>query len=337
MQVHSRRRRWRLGFTLIELLVVIAIIAILMALLLPAVQQAREAARRTQCKNNLKQQGLAMHNYHDVYNCFPAPRPSTTPKYGHMVALLPYLEQGTLSNKFNEKAAGGFADPANQPVANTRVTIIRCPSSPVDGLVKMRLASQTGKKYGDFITATGSSSDPSAPDIMTGWNSDYWVNHSLNKSAYTLATGSTRTPNPMLTGVPPRMRDVTDGLSNTTMVLEHAGYDMHYVKGVGMPMPDTDLTLDQPGSWGAWLGWCAFALQTYPNYTPATYPSTLSNIPAGSECTVNCNNSQGLFGFHPGGAHVAMGDGSVRMLPENMSGAVLMGLATRDGEEILDQ
>ena len=117
------------------------------------------------------------------------------------------------------------------------------------------------------------------------------------------------------------------------LIIEHAGYDEHYVKGVGMPMPASDVTLDQPGAWGTWLGWCAFQLQTYPRYTPANYPTNLSNIPSGTDLTVNCNNSQGVFGFHPGGANVGLGDGSVQFLNEFMSGRTLMSMATRDGGE----
>jgi prepilin-type N-terminal cleavage/methylation domain-containing protein/prepilin-type processing-associated H-X9-DG protein len=324
----------RHGFTLIELLVVISIIAVLVSLLLPAVQQAREAARRTQCKNNLKQVVLAMHNYHDVNQCLPAGQFSATPKYGHMVTLLPYIEQGNLANKFVVSAPGGFADPVNQPVANTPVGLIRCPSNPVPGLIKMRNSSSTGKSYGSYITASGSTTDPNDPTIMTGWANDYWVNHGINKSSYALANTSGQAPNPLLKGTTPRMSDCTDGLSNTTLVVEHAGYDVHYVKGVGMPMPPTDLTLDQPGAWGTWLGWCSFQIQTYPNYTLATYPTNLSNIPSGTDCTINCNNSQGAFGFHPGGANVGMGDGSVRFLTEGMSNVILMNIATRDGGEV---
>src|SRR4051794_12387124 len=103
----------RLGFTLIELLVVIAIIAILIGLLLPAVQKVREAASRMRCQNNLKQLALAAHMHHDANNCFPMARPSSSPQYGHMVLLLPYIEQGNLAKAFNPTAAGGFADPAN--------------------------------------------------------------------------------------------------------------------------------------------------------------------------------------------------------------------------------
>ncbi|MCC7420561.1 MAG: DUF1559 domain-containing protein [Planctomycetaceae bacterium] len=324
----------RQGFTLIELLVVIAIIGILIALLLPAVQQAREAARRTQCKNNLKQLALALHNYHDTEQCFPPARLSKSPQYGQMVALLPYFEQGNLAKKFDVSAPGGFADPVNQPVANAPVGMIRCPSNPVPGLIKMRKSSKTGTSYGAFITASGTTTDPSDPTIMTGWGSDYWVNHGINSSSYALFFSTGVSPTPIMKGDSPRMRDVTDGTSNTLMVTEHAGYDVHYVKGVGMPMPDTDVTLDQPGAWGTWLGWCAYMIQTYPSYTAATYPTNLSNIPSGTECTINCNNSQGVFGFHPGGAHAALADGSVRFLGESLYGGTLMALATRDGGEV---
>jgi prepilin-type processing-associated H-X9-DG protein len=118
------------------------------------------------------------------------------------------------------------------------------------------------------------------------------------------------------------------------MFLEHAGYDTHYVAGVGTPMPPTDLTLDQPGAWGTWLGWCAFQVQGYANYTPATYPTNLSNIPSGTDCAINCNNSQGVYGFHPGGANVAFGDGSVRFLSTATSVATLMAIVSRGSGEV---
>ncbi|MBI5760843.1 MAG: DUF1559 domain-containing protein, partial [Planctomycetales bacterium] len=114
MQVSKSRHFRRVGFTLIELLVVIAIIAILIALLLPAVQQAREAARRTQCRNNLKQLGVAFHNYHDAAGRFPFGYYATPPALGLNAAswglmLLPYLDQGQLYQKYN------FTSPAMNP------------------------------------------------------------------------------------------------------------------------------------------------------------------------------------------------------------------------------
>jgi prepilin-type processing-associated H-X9-DG protein len=172
---------------------------------------------------------------------------------------------------------------------------------------------------------------------MTGWGMDYWVNHAISAPTYTLVNPTGAAPNPILKGTNPTMALVIDGLSNTTLFLEHAGYDKHYVKGVGTPMSDTDLTLDQPGAWGTWLGWCAFQIQGYSNYTQATYPTNLGNIPAGTECAVNCNNSQGVFGFHANGANVAMGDGSVRFLTVRTSVATLMFLATRDGQEVIQE
>jgi len=329
-------RSFRTAFTLIELLVVIAIIAILIGLLLPAVQKVREAASRMKCQNSLKQLALAAHNYHNANNAFPAARPSSSPEYGHMVLLLPYIEQNNLANGFSPTAPGGFADPVNQPVANTRLPIIICPSNPTNNLIKMRKSSSTGKSYGAYITATGTTTDPTDPTIMTGWGMDYWVNHAISAPTYTLV-GGVGTPNPILKAPNPTIAQATDGLSNTTLFLEHAGYDTHYVQGVGMPMPPTDLTLDQPGAWGTWLGWCAFQVQGYQIESPATYPTNVSNQPAGTACAINCNNSQGVFGFHTNGANVAMGDGSVRFLTTSTSVTTLMFIATRDGGEVIPE
>ena len=135
----------RRGFTLIELLVVIAIIAVLIALLLPAVQAAREAARRAQCVNNLKQIGLALHNYHTVHDCFPPGGLNTTQPNGALVAnggwsahafMLSYLEGGTLYNSINFTFgpwAAGFGPLGSfmsQTINVTRVATFLCPSAP---------------------------------------------------------------------------------------------------------------------------------------------------------------------------------------------------------------
>ncbi|UUO06597.1 DUF1559 domain-containing protein [Blastopirellula sp. J2-11] len=324
----------RRGFTLVELLVVIAIIGVLIGLLLPAVQQAREAARRMSCQNNLKQLALALHNYHDTYLSFPSARLSSSPKYGHMVGLLNFIEQGNIADQFQHSAPGGFADPSHQPLQNLEIEIVHCPSNPISEPIRLRKSSSTGNSYGAFLTTTGDTTDPSDPTILTGYALDYWVNHTISSSSYNLVAVGGGSPTPIFKGDFPKMAKVTDGLSNTTMLLEHAGYDQHFVKGVGMPMPDSDVTLDQPGAWGSWLGWCAFQAFTYDNYTPATYP-TDSATPAGSQCAVNCNNSQGLFGFHAGGANVAMADGSVQFLSESTSPQTYMYMVTRDSGEVI--
>src|ERR1700676_3675353 len=121
----------RRGFTLIELLVVIAIIAVLIALLLPAVQAAREAARRAQCVNNLKQIGLAMHNYHSTYDCFP---PAVTaddqgrPLLSWRVLILPYLEEAPLYAQFHLDEP--WDSPHNLPLASKMPRVYTCPSDP---------------------------------------------------------------------------------------------------------------------------------------------------------------------------------------------------------------
>lgn len=135
MVIFSLRRR---AFTLIELLVVIAIIAVLIALLLPAVQQAREAARRIQCKNNLKQIGLALHNYHDTYSAFPPlgffSTSVTSDSWSTHARILPFIEQANLQNliNWNVSYVAGSTLPAIATVTKTRVPVYLCPSDPND-------------------------------------------------------------------------------------------------------------------------------------------------------------------------------------------------------------
>jgi len=138
------RSKCRHGFTLIELLVVIAIIAVLIALLLPAVQQAREAARRTQCKNNLHQLGLALHNYHDVFLVFPpgsingnAGSIYAPPRMPFAGGLLPYVDQANLYNQINfNTRTYMFLDSANYPVIKIPLPAFRCPSDTIGGKTK---------------------------------------------------------------------------------------------------------------------------------------------------------------------------------------------------------
>src|SRR5438105_1421933 len=158
--IRASRQRW--GFTLIELLVVIAIIAVLVALLLPAVQQAREAARRSQCKNNLKQMGLALHNYHDAAKFFPPAltgsgrsTPAAEPLVLNTTAtvlLLPYLDQAPMYNKYNFNVPSSLSNPApytktlaggatagtptvNQAIYTQNLPVATCPSDMLPAMV----------------------------------------------------------------------------------------------------------------------------------------------------------------------------------------------------------
>jgi len=178
------------GFTLIELLVVIAIIAILIALLLPAVQQAREAARRTQCKNNFKQLGLALHNYHDVYGMMPKLQykiqgGSAWHGHGVWVSVLPYIDQSPLYNNWNMTRT--YSDGANTTARRAKLAAFRCPSD------KDYPGADPGCNYG----------------VCGGSTPDIWVEHATN--------GGNGAFNRLKEN---QFRDLTDGTSNVIMISE---------------------------------------------------------------------------------------------------------------------
>ncbi|MHC2067082.1 DUF1559 family PulG-like putative transporter [Bremerella sp. T1] len=203
----------RPGFTLVELLVVIAIIGVLIALLLPAVQQAREAARRMQCTNNLKQLGLAFHNYHDTYNTLPAmnyrpgdPNISIYQGYSALVRILPFIEQGNLydqlqvsSNNFYVSWAAG----SNNAVRETRIDAFRCPSDK-DYPTNPAASWEDGAGC-NYAVSYGSSNSWSNPDNQNG-----------------MFRGPVRILSGVEQGAPELgFNAITDGLSNTLMMSEH--------------------------------------------------------------------------------------------------------------------
>lgn len=277
----SRSGCRRRGFTLIELLVVIAIIAILIALLLPAVQQAREAARRTQCKNNLKQIGIALHNYHDVHGGFP---PGVIRKvilanqqvehgWGWQTYLLPFIDQAPLYNIINPQGQplppstatlGGVPN-----VLQTVVPAYVCPSSGLPG------ANPDRSNYGgsSYLGVSGHFANLSTSPITT------------------YAQGGTLFPESHI-----NLRDITDGSTNTIIVGERA----HLANN----------SPQQPTS-GIWPGARGMdssdPLATVSDDTIINRPNNFMRIGFSSE--------------HEGGAHFLLGDGSVRFISENVHSA----------------
>lgn len=300
----------RRGFTLIELLVVIAIIAILIALLLPAVQQAREAARRSQCKNNLKQIGLALHNYHDAHQCFPAGRFSMTLNiyFGHTTStmILPFMDQSPLYNQMN--LAANFNVRPNYDCASiTRLPAFFCPSNPeTDGV------NWTGG------TNPCAGADPNQDSARTHYEG---IADSL-----THGRRSASLPNGCLSLVMPngdgmfyhnsktRMGDVIDGTSNTLAFCEFIG------RG--------------PGTYHC-CGWHAYSdgIGTV-NGLNAPWRSTPNRQFPLTHDHYCGNPFSGPASYHTGGVHFVLGDGAVRFLSENISRTTLASLTTRAGNDI---
>lgn len=286
--------RVRAGFTLIELLVVIAIIAILIALLLSAVQYVRETANRMTCANNLKQISLALHNHHDVHKAFP-PATTTIPKlHGWGSSLLPYIEQVGLYRNYNWKRP--WYDPVNQPVVTTPLSLMQCPSAPGP-----RLA--TGK-VGPITWSTAAS--------------DYGVFRSVNPiladDGYLVSTGNLE--GVMVYNRPSSLLEVSDGTSNTLLVVEIAGRPERWEMGRRVA-----------GEKSSGAGWADSLNSTMLNgYNVATGFFI-------GECAVNCSNKGAVYSFHSGGANVSLADGSVRFLNQNIGISTMAALVTRAGGE----
>lgn len=291
------------GFTLIELLVVIAIIAILIALLLPAVQQAREASRRMSCRNNLKQIALAMHNYEGSYTVLPPRRILTAGNVrGWGPAILPYVDQANLQARY--RFDKNFYDPENVSVIQTPLSIFMCPSAPGPRMVTVIQGSVTSQ----------------------GIAGDYFGPNSFSSTKYGITSLS---GNNQITGLDDlprvrRFRDFVDGLTNTILVTEQAGRADYYIRGVKQA---SNAGLSQATSWGSWPSYQVFQVQVFGS-------DNVTKDGPGGTCTINCNNSQGVYSFHPGGANAALADGSVRLLSENMDANVLFAMVTINGGEI---
>jgi len=293
----SLDRRLKSAFTLIELLVVIAIIAILIALLLPAVQQAREAARRTQCKNNMKQIGLAIHNYNDTFLRLPAgysySSDSLIPIYGWAVSLFPYMELGNLYRELDPgqiplsaRYHAGYTAKDKQ-LLQTVIPSYRCPSD-------------TASDAHEFVFA--------ATDFFYPGTSNYVAYAGAGDTSVTLANNNdahgTFYGNSYL-----QFRDVTDGLSNTFFVGERDSG----------PVGPTSTGLTSNFGAAVWAGIASRnnPLRTYRTLTHAVYRINYDYLKALND-TTSTYNGRGVGSRHEGGVNILMGDGAVRFVSENI-------------------
>ena len=288
--------RIRKGFTLIELLVVIAIIAILIALILPAVQQAREAARRMQCKNNLKQIGLAIHNYSDVHGTLPPMWGGTSPFVGTnegtlsgFVMLLPFLDQAPLWDQISRAPGqGGNPSSASFPHPPGPLPVFLCPSSPLSPPLS-DINPSLGGPPRSYHFCLGDSGATAA------------LTPAANRGAFPMSSGRVN-----------RWRDFLDGQSNTILASERALFlsvDDWLGTYANLFNPQECSNSDTSGchGWGNGRPWSLGGIRFYDSF----YARLPINGPSSHEKPTATSR-------HAGGVHVTLGDGSVKFISENI-------------------
>jgi prepilin-type N-terminal cleavage/methylation domain-containing protein/prepilin-type processing-associated H-X9-DG protein len=325
------------GFTLVELLVSLAIIGVLVSLLLPAVQSAREAARRMQCGNNLKQIGLALHNYESAHKVFPAQSSAPEPgvnfnarRGSWFTAILPFMEQTALGDQYDRHL--NWHDPGNTAVVMTEVPSFRCPSAP----------ERRGFEWAVLVNYSNPSSTSMTTtprDFYNGSTTDYSNVGGISTQVNNMLPPSQRLSDPVNCGVlrtkAVRLAEITDGLSNTILVVECAGRPSLFQNGRLVPDGSTPKT------------WSGSATVTRPFPTGGVWASHNKGfLIAGAQsdgntairpggCAVNCSNDNEIYSFHPGGANALMSDGSVTFLTASSPIEQIAALVSRNGYEVV--
>ena len=347
MVSHSLRR----GFTLIELLVSIAIIAILISLLLPAVQQAREAARRTECKNNLKQIGLALHNYHDVHRTFPIGARNqpggSLPGFGPSwwVGLLPHLEQSALYGQWNHELIGCGFSPFNPALsADVSMSFMLCPSSPLKEKQRVvfsftQTPNVTMPHYSGIAGATNTGNVRGATVSLPD---DGYPSDRTSDCCAPLNQGRIDSRGVLIPGQAVTMSQLTDGTTNTIVVGEISDY-AELVNPITGARENVRVDSGSPNGWGAGtvdkgtppsLEFSSPVLLPVFNLTTVRYPigTRDASLPG---MLFQADPNSPLLSAHSGGAQCLLGDGSVRFLSENMDLTTLKNLSVRnDGNTI---
>ncbi|HEU0069560.1 MAG TPA: DUF1559 domain-containing protein [Nitrospiraceae bacterium] len=317
------RSTQRAGFTLVELLVVIAIIGVLVSLLLPAVQAAREASRRSSCQNNLKQIGLAAHNFHDTYKKLPSSvrpaGPTPLPRIAGLTFLLPFIEQQNVYDQYDQTVNWSHAN--NLPLTSQQIQTYLCPS----GTEPKRLDGDPQQSPWTPIVAA------------TDYSPTIGVDQRLKTMNLVDDAGIGVLPK----NGEPRFADVLDGLSNTIIYAESAGRPYVYRKGYkrignslltnrvnagGWSRPASDFSVDGSSIDGATLpGSCPINCTNGEDIASQSFPYPYY----GSEGTAEA------YGFHPGGAQFAFADGSVRFIAQTIDIRDFARLVTRASNEVV--
>lgn len=322
----------RRGFTLVELLVVIAIIGVLIALLLPAVQQAREAARRMHCSNNLKQMGLALHNYHDVHGSFPAGyyrhnndasvSAFNGPGWGWGVMILPQIEENNRFDALNVNAQPASDNAAILPLSQAPLSAYRCPSAPGGDLNESFPNSSTAPAHG-LSTYKG---------VFGDRNTQASYSTSLPNCSYYAGScvdggNGVFSPNSKV-----KFRDITDGTSNTVMVGE-----VPY--GPNGTTNSSGTMIDYRGA--VWIGITSNGNSTAGVRSNVATIQTLRGIIASGatskEYVINGTNSNAFGSHHAGGAQFVLADASARFIAETLDAAVVNRIATRNDGEVVGE
>ncbi|MCO8124156.1 DUF1559 domain-containing protein [Stieleria sp. TO1_6] len=306
-------RRDPLGFTLIELLVVIAIIGILVGLLLPGVQAAREAARRMSCSNNLKQFGLAMHNYNTVQRSLPPSvlgirvssaqgQPVNRAGLTAWVALLPYHEETARYEDFDFNLDGEA--PSNEAAAKNTPAVHRCPS------MSLPDTSDAPRGYSSYAVSTGTKK-------YRNQMHDGAIIDSMNVFRGERITGGIPSAESWLSGVTIADISAADGTSNTLLLGE---YGVQFRDTSSLPFPYPGASGESAGKWAV----------SYPYHSTA---SVFGQFNANRISLFDIPSYESFRGPHPGGVQFTLSDGSVRMLTESVDAVILQRLAARNDHQ----